>query len=375
MNKLDNLKKLHSINLIGGAKLQTPPDGYCLIVYQDLTPTEVARSNVDQFYIKYGNLSQKQVEAIGSTRRETTIFDSPTYPEYLFMMVIDYREYGQSKSSLYYRWKPYDLESIKYITRPNMVFNSGIAGCLTMGSGRSEASGSIGFSCKYRVGDSVKIANRTIRFANPFRDEYVVHKVGRISQILPLNSFGECYYNILFDDRTEGVEVSENFIQRYYNPGSASLSDSLSSVIDILQSPLASALVSDKSTLANLALLSNLNQTIGKTQTQSKLVANAQLVSSLFLPDNTQDVGDNPKLQEQVTKFYLEKTIKWLGSNPEFAKLKKQIKFVKSKKGIGYIYKILKSFIKKTHVNWYDLRSDDNYEDVKDYIREKLALL
>ncbi len=373
MHKLINLKKLYRVNLIGGAKLQTPPDGYCLIVYQDLTPSEVGRANIDKFYIKYGNLSQKQVDMIGSTRRETTIFDSPTYPEYLFMMVIDYRESGQSKSSLYYRWKPYDLESIKYITRPQMVFNSGIVGCLTMGSGSAESIGSMSSSCKYRVGDSVKIVNRTIRFSNPFRDEYVVHKVGRISQVLPLNSYGECYYNILFDDRTEGVEVSEKFIQRYYNPGSASLSDSLSSVIDILQSPLSSVLTSDKTTLANLALLSNLNQTIGKTQ--SKAVANAQLVSSLFLPDNTEDVGENPKLQEQVTKFYLDKTIKWFDKNPEFAKVKKHSKFIKSKKGSGYIYKILKSFIKKNRVNWYDLRSDDNYEDVKDYIREKLALL
>jgi len=370
MNKFINLKKLVSINQIGGSKLQTPPDGYCLIVYQDLTPGEVARSNVDQFYIKYGNLSQKQIEMIGSTRRETTVFDSPTYPAYLFMMVIDYKDSGSSKSSLYYRWKPHDLEPVHYITRPNMVFNSGIAGCLSMGSGRAESIGLIGSSCKYRVGDNIKISNRTIRFANPFRDEYVVYKVGRISQILPLNSFGECYYNILFDDRTEGVEVSEKFIDRYYD---SNLSDTLSSVIDVLQSPLASVLTSNKSTLANLALLSNLNQTVSKSQSRS--ASNSQLVSSLFLPDTTQDVGDNPKLQEQVTKFYLDKTIKWLGKNPEFTKLKKQLKFIQSKKGMSYIYKTLKSFIKKTRVNWYDLRSDDNYEDVKDYIREKLSLL
>jgi len=373
MHKLINLKKLYTVNLIGGAKLQSPPDGYCLIVYQDLTPNEVGNSGVGNFYIDSSLESPRQTEIISSSRRVTLLFESRNYPEYLFMMVTDYKSSGLSKSSLYYRWKPHDLESIKYITRPQMVFNSGIAGCLTMGSGSAESIGSRSSSCKYRVGDSVKIVNRTIRFSNPFRDEYVVHKVGRISQVLPLNSYGECYYNILFDDRTEGVEVSEKFIQRYYNPGSASLSDSLSTVIDILQSPLSSALVSDKSTLANLALLSNLNQTIGKTQ--SKSVANAQLVSSLFLPDNTEDVGENPKLQEQVTKFYLDKTIKWLGKNPEFAKVKKHAKFIKSKKGMGYIYKTLKSFIKKTHINWYDLRSDDNYEDVKDYIREKLALL
>ena len=373
MNKLINLKKLVTFNLVGGAKLQTPPDGYCLIVYQDLTPLEVGSSNIDKFYIKYGNLSQKQVEVIGSIRRETVVFDSPTYPAYLFMMVIDYRESGSSKSSLYYRWRPHDFEPINHITRPNMVFNSGIAGCLSMGSGRAESISSMGTGCKYRVGDNVKVSNRTIRFSNPFRDEYVVRKIGKISQILPLNSFGECYYNIAFDDRTEGVEVNEKFIDRYYDSGLGNLSDTLSSVIDVLQSPLASVLTSDKSTLANLALLNNLNQTIGKSQ--SRAASNAQLVSSLFLPDTTQDVGDDPKLQETVTKFYLDKTIKWLGKNPEFAKLKKQLKFIQSKKGSGFIYKILKSFIKKNRINWYDLRTDDNYEDVKDYIREKIAQL
>ena len=86
-------------------------------------------------------------------------------------------------------------------------------------------------------------------------------------------------------------------------------------------------------------------------------------------------MGENPKLQEEVTKFYLTKTIKWLGKNQEFAKVKKQEKFIKSKKGSGFMYKILKSFIKKNQVNWYELRADDNYEDVKDYIREKLLQL
>lgn len=366
MSKILNLKKLTIPNLIGGAKLQQPLDGYCLIVYQDLTPQEVAKSNVDQFYIKYGVLSNKQIEMIGSTRRETVIFDSPSYPEYLFMMVIDYPSYGSSKSSLYYRKMPYNLEPIKYTSSPNSVFNYGIAGCSSMISG---ISGNSRGYCKYKVGESIQIKNKVIRFSNPFRDEYVTFKVGRISKVLPLNSYGECFYNILFDDNSEGVEVSEKKMQNFYDSGN--LSDSLSSVIDTLQSPVSSLLLNDKTTLSNLALLSNLNQTI----TKNKTIANAQLVSSLFLPDTTQDVGENPKLQEEVSKFYLTKTIKWLEKNPEFSKIKKQLKFIKSKKGIGFIYKILKNFIKKNHINWFDLRSDDNYDDVKDFIREKLLQL
>ena len=39
------------------------------------------------------------------------------------------------------------------------------------------------------------------------------------------------------------------------------------------------------------------------------------------------------------------------------------------------IYKILKSFVKKNKINWYELRNDKNYDDVKDYIRQKLSSL
>lgn len=378
MENLFNLKKLYSSNLIGGAKLQSPPDGYCLIVYQDLTPNELADSGVGNFYIGVSLESPHQAEMFGSSRRVTSLFESGNYPGYLFMMVTDYKSSGLSKSSLYYRWKPHDLPRLERITNPSTVFNSGIAGCLTMGSGKAELVGSISSpalitsGCRYKVGESVQITNKTLRFINPFRDLHVRYKVGRISKIIGLNAYGECGYNILFDDNSEAVEVLEKQIEKYYDSGKFNLSDSLSSVIDVLQSPVSSLLLSDKSTLANLALLSNLNQTVGKSK--SKL-ADAQLVSSLFIPDNTQDVGDNPRLQEEVTKFYLDKTIKWFDKNPEFAKVKKQAKFIKGKKGSGYIYKILKSFIKKNRVNWYDLRSDDHYEDVKDYIREKLALL
>ena len=48
---------------------------------------------------------------------------------------------------------------------------------------------------------------------------------------------------------------------------------------------------------------------------------------------------------------------------------------MKTQKGKDYIYKILKSFVKKNKVNWYELRNEKNYEDVKDYIRNKLSSL
>jgi hypothetical protein len=90
---------------------------------------------------------------------------------------------------------------------------------------------------------------------------------------------------------------------------------------------------------------------------------------------NIQDIGDNVDLQEDITDFFYKKTLKWLTNDIEFNKIKKVLKIIKTNKGEHYIYKILKSFVKKNKVNWYELRNEKNYEDVKDYIRQKLSSL
>lgn len=88
-----------------------------------------------------------------------------------------------------------------------------------------------------------------------------------------------------------------------------------------------------------------------------------------------QNIGDNENLKEDVTDFFYTKTLKWLDKDIEFAKVKKTKKVMKSMKGESYIYKILSSFVKKNKVNWYELRDENNFEDVKDYIRLKLGSL
>ena len=88
-----------------------------------------------------------------------------------------------------------------------------------------------------------------------------------------------------------------------------------------------------------------------------------------------QDVGDNFELQEDLTDFFYQKTLKWLDKDLEFNKVKKTKKIIKSKKGRVYINKILKAFVKKNKVNWYELRDEKNYDDVKEYIRTKLNSL
>jgi hypothetical protein len=90
---------------------------------------------------------------------------------------------------------------------------------------------------------------------------------------------------------------------------------------------------------------------------------------------DVEDIGNNEDLKEDVTEFFYNKTLKWLDKDIEFAKVKKTKKILKTKKGESYIYKILTSFVKKNKVNWYELRGENNSEDVKDYIRLKLGSL
>lgn len=98
-------------------------------------------------------------------------------------------------------------------------------------------------------------------------------------------------------------------------------------------------------------------------------------LESQYSKYDIQDVGDNLELQDDLTDFFYEKTLKWLDKDLEFNKVKKTKKVIKSKKGRAYINKILKSFVKKNKVNWYELRDEKNYDDVKEYIRTKLNSL
>jgi hypothetical protein len=271
--------------------------------------------------------------------------------------------------------------------------------------------------CKFNVGNSIEVKNKILFMGPyPYTEQLIKYKVGRISKVLPLNAYGECYYNILFDDNTIAVEVSEKLLNIYYDYNS----NSQNNYIDLSQLPLTngSNQFINNNTLANLALLNNLNnlnnfnkQSVtnnsqfinssnnsqlinGSNQfinnntlanlallnnlndlNKKSVTNNSQLMNSLLYTYNTEDVadvGDNPKLQEDVTNFYLTKIKKWFKKNPEFIKLKKHTQFIESPKGIAFVYKILKSFIKRNKLNWYDLRSDENYDNIKDYIRDKL---
>ena len=83
-----------------------------------------------------------------------------------------------------------------------------------------------------------------------------------------------------------------------------------------------------------------------------------------------QDVNTDPILRENITNFFLNKTIKWINSYSEFKNSKYLLPKMKTNVGYELIYNILRQFVKKNNCNWYDLRN--NYELVKDFIRYRL---
>ena len=82
------------------------------------------------------------------------------------------------------------------------------------------------------------------------------------------------------------------------------------------------------------------------------------------------DINKDKNLRKKITQFFHKKTIKWVSSYPEFSHLIKYQKKLKTEEGFKVIYKLIRYFVKKYNINWYDLR--DNYSIVKDFIRAKL---
>jgi hypothetical protein len=91
------------------------------------------------------------------------------------------------------------------------------------------------------------------------------------------------------------------------------------------------------------------------------------LIESVF---EYQNVNTNLNLRKDVTDFFHKKVLKWVKNYPEFLHHKSKLSFLDSVDGQMHIYNLLRKFIKKSGINWYDLR--DNYSIVKDYLNAKL---
>ena len=83
-----------------------------------------------------------------------------------------------------------------------------------------------------------------------------------------------------------------------------------------------------------------------------------------------QNVNMDLNLRKDVTKFFHTKVIKWIKNYPEFSQYKSKLHFLESTDGQVHIYNLLRNFIKKSGINWYDLR--DNYSIIKQYLNAKL---
>lgn len=84
------------------------------------------------------------------------------------------------------------------------------------------------------------------------------------------------------------------------------------------------------------------------------------------------DINKDPKLRKTITTFYYKKAKKWMETYKDFKHTKKNLKKIKSKDGFKIIYNLLRKFVKKYNVNWYELRKP-NYEIVKDFLKYELA--
>ena len=80
-----------------------------------------------------------------------------------------------------------------------------------------------------------------------------------------------------------------------------------------------------------------------------------------------QDINADKRLQYDVADFFYKKVLISIESNDKFKKFKN---FYKLDNGKEIIHKILKLVVKKTNLNWYDLR--DNYSLIIKYIYIKL---
>jgi hypothetical protein len=240
------------------------------------------------------------------------------------------------------------------------------------------------FACKFNVGDRVSVSDKTLKFINPFRNEYVKFKAGIIRNILPTIS---CSYEIQFRDGTIATEILENDIRKSIqitvdplSPlGPVTTSDSETQTDYRPYSPNIIFPVSPKQSdskpdLLTLIALNNLRETLRDSLKPKQVLYNPYL-DSPFLKQEIQNIGNDEDLQDSVSEYYHNKTIKWIQNEHEFGKAKTHLKFIKSKKGLPYLKKVLKSFVKKSGKNWYELRDDDTKEDVQEYIRMKLVSL
>jgi len=97
-----------------------------------------------------------------------------------------------------------------------------------------------------------------------------------------------------------------------------------------------------------------------------------------FWPINTfvettykyQNVNHDYNLRKNVTLYFHDKVLIWIHSDDRYNKFEKIYSKLSRTDGKKYIYYLLKYFVKKSKLNWYELRSNRNI--IKDYLYKKI---
>ena len=141
--------------------------------------------------------------------------------------------------------------------------------------------------------------------------------------------------------------------------------------------------------LANLAYLTtmvtpNVQSVASQTETQNT-TSNIQEINNKFIPEvrrvwpvpiinnsvyEYQNINKDVNLRKDVTEYFYNELTKWASTDRKYSYLDN---FTHSKNDIDNkmkVYHLLRKLVKKTSLNWYDLR--DRYSIVKEYLTNKL---
>jgi hypothetical protein len=87
------------------------------------------------------------------------------------------------------------------------------------------------------------------------------------------------------------------------------------------------------------------------------------LINSVY---EYQNVNKDLTLRKKMTETISKKMVEWIENDSDFSKFKNKKNYITSVDGMMDIYKLLRQFVKKSGLNWYDLL--DHVSSVKKYL-------
>ena len=72
-----------------------------------------------------------------------------------------------------------------------------------------------------------------------------------------------------------------------------------------------------------------------------------------------QNINNDQNLRELQTKYFNKKVIEWITNDSDYKNLKNLLSFFKNENGNKVIYNLLRKYVKKNDINWYDLKKEN----------------